>query len=1029
MDKYEFKVRLNEIWDLLHDGEIVEAVEIADTIDWTKIRNVNTLCKISDLYKANKRFAESKEILLMAYERNPGGRLIVYSLCDLSIRLGEYVQAIEYYKEFAQLAPKDTNIYILKYRLFEANDVSLEERIGVLEQYKRAESKPNPKWCYELAMLYHQIGLSSECVEECEEMIAAWGENRYTIKAIELKLKHEPLRPSEQAIYDKYKQGLSKAATEDKPVEIYDKNTDIPSSIDTADLQAAPTSEIPQEIDIQVKPVDVGQYNTMNLQEALAESMKELLDTDEDEIAPSIPEEGLEDNTIFGPGPLAGNHESDPVRNVFEESRLTQPASEAVVTPNVTPGPGRVLTSDAIPVPETVPTPVAMPVHETVTLMQEEENPAPESIVQTYSVADYPPPPSPEQEVVTTTSLHGITKPVINPAVLAEETKRIPTDAVVDYIETQRIMKEMQTSSASIQATDVQAEGIPGAVTGQLDTVGPVSNAYDQMLAEEYSGQIRLAISEADQVEKQITGQLSIDDVLADWEETKKENSKKREDEVRKRILQHTGSLFDEFDEDTKATLLEQLEKAFMEAILKESNSADNDDALGRKIRREAMRAVEYMTMDGIIGKGVSDAASVDTVDNGEDKAAEDMPSDNETTVEPDKETSEKEDAEPTGDEDGEEAGKETTEETAKDSIETAGENTEETLPDNTEDNDTESEEEAADESTDKEPEETTEEKSVSQTEPDGTDSIEVAAVRKALEEDEKEKSQKQADDAVTETKENVKQGTDEEKGSKEEDETGDSDEGSRVLTNEEIELFGGHLTRKSTKKQIIHALDNMSMAAYTGNVIVTGEEGVGTLDLATKLIKYMQMTDSNFVNRQIIKATGKGLNEKDLTTLFEQVKGGAIIIKNSRGMKKSTVVKLIKILENENLGVLVLMEDTSEGMDKIVGTLPKLRELFNVRIDLKPLDDKALVNYACEYARSQEHSIDEYALLALHTRIAELQTSSHQVSVSEVRDLVDDAIYYADKKNLTHLFDIILHKRYDEDDMIILRERDFMHY
>ena len=212
-------------------------------------------------------------------------------------------------------------------------------------------------------------------------------------------------------------------------------------------------------------------------------------------------------------------------------------------------------------------------------------------------------------------------------------------------------------------------------------------------------------------------------------------------------------------------------------------------------------------------------------------------------------------------------------------------------------------------------------------------------------------------------------------------------------------------------------------------SVIVTGEEGVGTIDLAKKLIKYMQSTDSNFVNRQVAKVSGKGLNDKDLQSLFEKIKGGAIIIESARGMKKSTVQKLIKILDSENLGVLAVLEDTSEGMDKIVGTLPKLGELFNVRIDLKALDDKALVNYACEYALSQEHTIDEYALLALHTRIAEMQTSTHQVSVSEVRDLVDDAIYYADKKNPAHLFDIILHKRYDDEDMIILREKDFMHY
>ena len=965
MDKYEYKVRAEEIYSLIREGEYSEAVEIADTIDWSRVKSIKTLCTISDLYKANRRYQESKEILLMAYERYPSGRLIVYSLCELSIKLEEFVQAIEYYKEYVQLAPKDPSRYILQYRLYEAQDVSLEERIEVLEEYKRKEYRP--KWAYELAYLYHRMGLASKCVEECEELVVMFGEGKYVVKALELKALHEPLTSTEQEKYDKYMRDHGRS-TEEKSAEpeaaapVSESVSDISASTDSNDLKGAPTTEMPQDIDIQVKPVDVGQYNTMNLQEALAESMKELMDTDSiDDLIPSTPEEDVEDNTIFGTGPMAGpKYVQDPqsydVNNWDKTGELDQPEPPV------------------------------------------QEHPAPQ-----VESADIPlTTPSPEVRTGFATGL------------MNGDTKRIPTDAVVDYLETQKIMQEMQVSSASLQASEAQTELIPGAVTGQLDTVGTVSALYDQMLAEEYSGQIRLAISEAEQVEKQITGQLSIDDVLADWETTKKENEKKREAEVRQRIIQHTGSLFDEFDEDTKASLIEQLEKAFREAIIKESKGDDIDEALGKKIRKEAMRAVDEIAKaadagtltgeaSGIATEAAADAASVaeeavtDAVSVADEAATA-------TTVAAEKVA---------------EAATEAVEEVKEASLEPEASEPETEPETDTTAETTEHEKEVEPEAEAK-PEEATEEADTSA--PDGmTDSIEVKEIHKALKEDEEEAKKAGKKPVEATEKEEAK----EEKESEEETEN----EGDRVFSPEEQELFGAYLTRKSTSRQISHALDNMSMAAYTGNVIVTGEEGVGTLDLAKKLIKYMQSTDSNFVNRQVAKVSGKGLNDKDLPALFDQINGGAIIIESARGMKKSTVMKLIKILESETLGVLTVLEDTSDGMDKIVGTLPKLGELFNVRIDLKALDDKALVNYACEYAISQEHTIDEFALLALHTRIAEMQTSTHQVSVSEVRDLVDDAIYYADKKNPAHLFDIILHKRYDEEDMIILREKDFMHY
>ncbi len=290
LDKFEYKIRADEINSLIEEGEYADAVAIADTIDWRRVKSVRMLCTISDLYKINRRYQESKDILLLAYEKHPSGRLIVYSLCELSIKMEEYVQAIEYYKEFVQIAPRDTGRYILQYRLYEAQEVSLEERIAVLEEFKKRDYRE--KWAYELAYLYHRIGLTTKCVEECDEMYLWFGEGKYVLKAMELKALHTPLNAEQQAKYDEWtfkgdpdveEEEYPPEEEEDEEVqadERYDDDEEEELSEDT-DTMSMPTADLPQ-----VKTVDVGEYNTLNLQMALAESMKEILTDEEQEEAP-----------------------------------------------------------------------------------------------------------------------------------------------------------------------------------------------------------------------------------------------------------------------------------------------------------------------------------------------------------------------------------------------------------------------------------------------------------------------------------------------------------------------------------------------------------------------------------------------------------------------------------------------------------------------------------------------------------------------------------------------------------------------
>ena len=316
MDKYEYKVRANEIEELIRQGAYAEAAEIADTIDWRRVKSVMMLCKVSDLYKMNRRYEDARDMLLLAYERRPGGRSICYSLCELSIKMEEYVQAIEYYKEYVQAvsSPMDTGRYVLQYKLYEAQDVSLEERIAVLEKLKQCDYLP--KWGYELAYLYHRVGLASRCVEECDELIAWFGDGKYVMKAMELKMLHQPLSPEQQKKYDHRFDDLNveeqlpsqEASVEEVSAEETEggQNEENLSLGDTQVYTGVGEEESPKqedEMDIHVKTMDVGQYNTINLQAELAEGLREVLAeerpkvTIENPITRSIMAPMLESNT------------------------------------------------------------------------------------------------------------------------------------------------------------------------------------------------------------------------------------------------------------------------------------------------------------------------------------------------------------------------------------------------------------------------------------------------------------------------------------------------------------------------------------------------------------------------------------------------------------------------------------------------------------------------------------------------------------------------------------------------------------
>ena len=932
MDKYEYKIRSDEIKSLIAEGEFAEAVSIADTIDWRRVKSVMMLCTISDLYKVNRRYQESKEILLLAYERHPSSRSIVYSLCELSIKLEEYVQAIEYYKEFAQIAPKDTGRYILQYRLYEAQDVSLEERIAVLEEFKRRD--PREKWEYELAYLYHRIGLSTKCIEICDEMFFMFGEGKYVIKALELKALHEPLSADQQAKYDAWireRNGVElpedESDEEDEDIDDLSRDTRVTGKISHpgeeagGDVFTAPTMELPE-----VKTVDVGQYNTINLQMALAESMKEIL---EDSGAQAAPEEEM---AFLGQGFDSDDAES--VEDIeIEETEIEDVEVEETEIEDI-----EAENTDIEGIEEAEAT---EDTEEEETAETTEDTEPSEMIEDTAEQEDSEDEEADsEQDAIAKTLIAPLLEETVEmpaPEEIEEQMRKTPviafpkqTEAAAEEPIAEKTAKENPEPKKMTMDTDDLRK--IGAQIAQEDTAAfdaqqileqmRKPSKYDSLLSQEYDGQISLVVPEAERVEKQITGQLSIEDIMAEWEEMKKTTKQKQMEEVRQRILAHTGNIFADFDEATKNGLLEELERAFVAAIMKDS---------GKK---------------PAIKKVISP-----------ENVAEEVPAPKKLTPELEK------------------------------IVEAAVKDSEEELLAAEIEDEVEELEEIEESETEEVQEQITQEQEEAAEEP---------------------QTQTETTPVEHEPAEEVRQ--------------------DRDLTEEEAELFAQFVHHRKSKKQLVHTLDNMSLASCTGNVVITGEEEAAALTLAKDLIKEMQYNDNNFSGK-VAKISGNVLNKKDVAETFARLDNGALIIEKAARLKPSTIIKMNKFLERDNTGLLLLMVDKKQNMNRLFDENAVLHNNFNLRVDIEPLDNEALVAYAKQYAEELEYSIDEFGILALHTRIADRQTIDHEVSMSEVRELVDEAISYANKKTPGHFMDILLAKRYDDEDMIILREKDFMHY
>ena len=972
MDKSEYKLRAEEIKDLISRGEYAQAAEIADTIDWRRVKSVMMLCTISDLYKINRRYEDARDMLLLAYERRPGGRTICYSLCELSIKMEEYVQAIEYYKEFVQVAPKDPGRYILQYKLYEAQDVSLEERIAVLEELKKRDYRE--KWAYELAYLYHRVGLAARCVEECDELILWFGEGKYVIKAMELKMLHQPLTPEQQEKYDhrfdapgtqQYSQNYAQDPGYGQN-ETYDPNQgyvqdgsydpnqgyEQGGSYDPNQGYAQDGSYDPNQGYAQDGSYDPNQgyaqdgsydSNPDNVQEGAYDQVIDdtrVYEPVQPQQAPAQPAEDDFDihvktmdvgqyNTINLQAELAAG-----LREVLSEDHAKETSdsiTRSIVAPMIDPG-----DSDT----ESLDYPEIADVSEDDLEPETEQMESSEVFFgETGEIGDLSQVPQVETEEI-----------LPEEPVVARRTDVVPELSEVQKTpEVQEIVKEPETQK------------VPEA------PVEPPKELAD-VLAQESDGQISLVMPEAESIEKQITGQMNIEDILAEWERKKKENLEKREEEVRQHVLQQTGAMFTEFEQAVRDGLLEKLEK---------EKAADTADTVAEDTTdTDEVAELEEITEEPATEEPVEELTEAAPAEEAEQEPVEELPE--EDTVE---ELAEEPAYEPEAEE---------FEESAEPEAEIY------------------EQEEIVDEE---------------QAEPEGAmdDEPVEEPTAEAVESADEETAREEIELTAEETPEAGEAPEQPERPAVERDKAK-----VRALTREERELYAPFIQSRSAREQLVKAIDNISLAAYTGNVIITGEEGMDTLSLAKNMVREIQATDSNFSGK-VAKISGHALNKKDTADTLSKLKNGALIICKASEMNDATANVLHKALQQESQGIVIILEDTKRDIDKFLEKHEKLRECFTARMDVEALSNNTLVAFGKQYAREMEYSIDELGELALHTRIEDMQTIDHVVTVVDVKQIVDEAIAHANKKTLKHFFDVLFAKRYDDEDMIILTEKDFV--
>ena len=884
MDKYEYNLKLDQIKALSAEEGYMSAAEIADSINWNKIKNVNTLVKIGEIYEKAERYQDARDILLMAYDRSPIGRMIIYRLAEVAIKMGDYDAATEYYDEFVEIAPHDDMKYVLRYAIKKGQGASFDELIAILEEYKDEEY--TEEWAYELAYLYHKAGKADKCIEACDELILWFGDGPYVERALELKMLYQPLTKAQEEKYRRFK------AEKEKPAKIKDEA----EVTEIGAMEMVKGGEIVHD-DVTIPQITVNQekFNTVNLQQEIAKGMQQIMEAKgKNEVADTM----------------------DTIKKIVEDIpylKLEKEQEEYVQQP--------------------------------------------------------------------------------------EETEHIATDEEID---------------------------------------GSLKLNFKELLGEDADGQMSMVMSEKTQLEHQITGQMSIQDVLEEWEKTRhaaeialKEAEQQKLESAKARALQEAGDIMERLNDvipklDAGVTPKELLEEEYLKVPVDiiEQKAAVKEPEEEQKPDMQELYAEE--TVDEV---QEPQEAPEDTIDEAQEpqeapkEAIDEAQESQEAPEEAIDEAQEPQEApEEAADEVKEPVGEPEdiimAEESEKDEIlmqptTMMPEITDDMLnvDDDTSDDETSQEKENVSEKRDFDHVTSFIEQEIAKMtakNPGLEKKLDMAKTRKMPDISLPEDLDSEEDDSKLKETKHIKE-----------------------LTSEQKAIFSYFIPVKGMEDQICKAYNavldhfNRKENASTGNLIIQGEQGCGKTMLATSFIKVLQK-DGEQLTGKMGKIDAAALNKKDVQQVVRKITGGCLIIERAGDIDRSIAAQLSFLMEHDITGTLYILEDTSKGIKKALSMDEGFASKFTEKISVPIFTNDELVLFAKSYSAELGYKIDEMAILALHNRISNIERIDQATTLTEVKDIIDEAIDREAHSGLKKAISILTARRYTDDDRIVLKEDHF---
>ena len=871
MDKYEYKLKLDQMKSLTAEHNYEKAAEIADTINWNKIKNVNALVKVGEIYENTGRLEDSREVLLMAYDRSPIGRMIIFRLAKVAIKMKNFDEAKDYYQEFVEIAPHDNLKYVLKYEICKAQGANIETLIGILEELK--EQEYTEEWAFELACLYHKAGMADKCVEACDELVLWFGEGPYVERALELKMIYQPLNKQQEEKYRRFCQ-KREGVVEVRPEEELDSGEIVNETVQIPDVKLSPE-----------------RFNTQNLQEELQKSMQQIMQATEKETV---------------------TDSMDNIKKLVEEIPYLQ-----------------------------------LPKEEYDQSGEDENNLA-----------------------------------------------HIESDHEID-------------DSLKIN--------------------------FKELLAEEHDGQLGMYMPEKTALEHQITGQMSIEEVLAEWEKTKYAAEVALEDAKQRRLESAKARALQEAEEimGRLADIIPKLDagvapKDILQDQYIEGKPLENDRAaamvanMNQILQEEIERiSTETANIDKQLAKAAGSAATETASQIAGSVATETAPQIAGSVAAETAPQAAASEEETSGQEEPSEleVNEDEIAEEVSEMMQTP-ENMEIPEEDQLQESWTEEEKEdfsQADQE-DEMPEVRAQEQSADDYDVITADTIDLGKVV--------------TDQTLAETVEHT---VDAESVLPQISEPEDEEDFEAVTSlSEELRgIFTYFVSIKGMEEQICQALTGAARHlktgkdASTGNMVIQGGSGSGKTVLATAMVKALQK-ETGRPKGKVGKIEASALNKKDVASLLKKISGGCLIIEKAGDISKETAVRLSLLLKSDTSGLFVIMEDTHRGIEKALGRDEGFASRFSEKVNIPIFTSDELVSFAKAYANELGYTIDEMGILALYNSISNIQKYDRATTLTEVKEIVDDAISKSEKGGLRKAFSIITSRRYDDEDYVILREKDF---